>query len=65
MLFRRKARRRVLAHGFVRTPEDKIRSFDVSGASDTYGQSRDKGAITGYYDDKTGYHGFVRVPQAR
>ncbi len=49
----------------MRTPEGKIRSFDAPGSSDTYGQSRDKGAITGYYDDKTGYHGFVRVPLAR
>jgi hypothetical protein len=59
-------------HGFLRTPDGKITTFDAPGAGTgegqgTYVQSIDSaGAITGYYVDAAGMaHGFLRLPEAR
>jgi hypothetical protein len=51
-------------HGYVRSPEGKLTSFDPSGAADTFPYSlNDSGIITGYYLDASNvYHGFLRIP---
>jgi hypothetical protein len=57
-------------HGFVRSPEGKISSFDAP-AADTSGSGlgtfpvsiNDQGEITGYYIDANNvFHGFLRLP---
>jgi len=51
-------------HGFVRTPDGKITTFDAPGASDgTYpGNINDSGVIAGTFYDTNGVgHGFVRT----
>jgi hypothetical protein len=59
-------------HGFVRSPEGRITSFDSPGADTTPGDFggtypngiNDAGAITGYYADASGgAHGFLRSPE--
>ena len=56
-------------HGFLRTPDGKITTFDAPGAGTgegqgTYAQSiNSAGEITGYYWDAAGMaHGFLRLP---
>jgi len=59
-------------HGFVRAPNGQITVFDAPGAGsppggEFYGtvpyNNNDEGAITGYYNDATGFaHGFLRTP---
>lgn len=51
-------------HGYVRSPEGKIVSFDPSGSLFTLPFSiNDWGVITGYYADANiVYHGFLRFP---
>jgi hypothetical protein len=51
-------------HGYVRTSDGTVTSFDPKGSIDTaaYGVN-DSGAITGYYVDNNYVdHGFVRTP---
>jgi hypothetical protein len=59
-------------HGFVRSPEGKITTFDAPGADTTPGSFNgtlpsainDAGAITGVYADVSGgAHGFLRSPE--
>ncbi|MGA3228142.1 MAG: hypothetical protein ABSC65_30550 [Acidobacteriaceae bacterium] len=61
----------VVSHGFVRSAEGKITTFDAPGAdtnpADAAGTivsgMNDLGAISGYYSDTKGVsHGFVRSP---
>jgi hypothetical protein len=58
-------------HGFVRSANGQITVFDAPGASPLGGEfygtvpycNNDEGAITGYYNDATGFaHGFLRTP---
>jgi hypothetical protein len=59
-------------HGFVRSAKGQITVFDAPGAGsppggEFYGtvpySNNDEGAITGYYNDATGFaHGFLRTP---
>jgi hypothetical protein len=51
-------------HGYLRSPEGKIVSFDPSGSVFTLPFSiNDGGVITGYYADANFvYHGFLRFP---
>jgi hypothetical protein len=51
-------------HGYLRSPEGKIVSFDPSGSVFTLSFSiNDGGVITGYYADANFvYHGFLRFP---
>ena len=59
-------------HGFVRSANGQITVFDAPGAGspaggEFYGTvpycNNDEGAITGYYNDATGFaHGFLRTP---
>lgn len=59
-------------HGFVRSPEGKVRAFDSPGADLTPGNTNgtfplainDAGVITGFYVDANfAGHGFVRSPE--
>ena len=53
-------------HGFVRTWNGNITSFDVPGASGTYPVAINPwGTITGGYCDNSGCPGFVRTPDGR
>ena len=47
--------------GFVRTPDGTITTFAVGDAT-TPLSINPSGEITGYYDDVTGIHGFLRKP---
>jgi len=58
-------------HGFLRSPEGKITSFDAPGADTTPGSYNgtypysinDAGVITGSYQDSNNvFHGFVLLP---
>lgn len=58
-------------HGFVRSPEGTITSFDAPGADETIGDNNgtyaysinDAGVITGSYQDSNNvFHGFVMLP---
>jgi hypothetical protein len=58
-------------HGFVRSPQGKVTTFDAPGADLTPGDYNgtfpvsinDQGAITGYYlDAKNVNHGFLLLP---
>jgi hypothetical protein len=58
-------------HGFLRSPDGKIATFDAPGADTTPGDLNgtfalsinDRGAITGYYIDTNNVsHGFVVLP---
>ena len=54
-----------LAHGFVRTADGKIKTFEAPGAGQgTVGLSVNAaGDITGFYVDASAvFHGFVRTP---
>jgi len=59
-----------VAHGFIRTPDGTITTFDPPGAGTGAGQGtigpssiNVSGAVTGFYVDASGvYHGFVRTP---
>ncbi len=51
------------AHGFLRTPDGTITSFDVPNSTATIPATINVwGAITGQYFDGTGVHGFLRTP---
>lgn len=59
-------------HGFVRSPQGKVTTFDAPGANTTTGSYsgtfpvsiNDQGAITGYYlDVKNVNHGFLLLPR--
>ncbi len=61
-------------HGFVRSPQGKVTTFDAPGADTTPGSYNgtfpvsinDQGAITGYYlDAKNVNHGFLLLPPDR
>ena len=55
-----------LPHGFVRTFDGTITTFDPSGAAYTYALAiNDKGAVTGSFADGNGEHGYVRRPCSR
>ena len=56
-------------HGFIRSPDGTIATFDAPGAGTQTGQGtgptsiNDSGSITGYYiDSANAFHGFVRTP---
>jgi hypothetical protein len=58
-------------HGFLRTPEGKLTTFEAPGADTTAGDFNgtfaysinDQGVITGYYIDANNVsHGFLRLP---
>ena len=59
-----------VSHGFLRSPNGTITSFEATGASTAAGSAgtvptsiNDLGAIAGEYQDANGlYHGFVRFP---
>jgi hypothetical protein len=64
-----------VSHGFLRTPDGKVSSFDVPGAASVAAEApwywmgtlpvsiNDEGVITGYYIDANNVsHGFVLVP---
>jgi hypothetical protein len=52
-----------IEHGFVRTSNGTITSFDVSGSTGTSGIGiNTAGAITGFYEDDNLQYGFVRAP---
>jgi hypothetical protein len=51
---------RTVYHGFLRAPDGTITILDLPGASGTFTRSiNSAGAITGYYSDANGIHGFV------
>lgn len=59
-------------HGFVRSPDGKLKTFEAPGADTTAGNFNgtfvnainDAGAVTGFYDDASGgSHGFLRSPE--
>lgn len=53
----------IVNHGFVRSPEGRITTFDAPGADTTVPESINAaGAITGHYSAANGYHGFLRSP---
>ncbi len=57
-----------LSHGFVRTPDGKITTFDPPGAAQgtTVGNINNFGAIAGTYADVNGVgHGFVRTAEGQ
>jgi len=50
-------------HGYVRTRNGTVTTFDPTGATGTSPASiNPAGAITGNYSDANGTHGFVRIP---
>jgi hypothetical protein len=51
-------------HGFLRAPDDTIRTFDAPGALATFASSiNPEGAIAGnYYDASNVSHGYLRTP---
>ena len=50
-------------HGFVRSPNGALVSFDPSGSAGTQPENINaSGTIVGYYQDSLGaYHGFLRI----
>ena len=61
----------VVAHGFLRTPDGKVTSFEAPGAGLGHGLDQgtvaysinDLGVIAGQYQDSNYvFHGFVRYP---
>jgi hypothetical protein len=61
----------IVPHGFLRTPDGQITSFDAPGAGLGHGLDQgtvatsinDRGAITGQFQDSSYvFHGFVRYP---